>query len=130
MFNFPKKAQPRRPLGEVPRDIAPYYDVIDRHLQNHPSKSDDHYKLDMNGTMAYVRTMLEDLVKIIAPQASSYQRDVIYERLRQADTSASGHTDYHRKMAFQAAEIATNIDKHPIVTPVTATLERNTALRP
>ena len=85
----------------IPADMRPYFDLIDDALNATPRD----YSTDPEHDIpAYIRRMCERLlVRIRADRADATLKEVLV-----AECQASGHTDYHRRLARACVEIAGN----------------------
>lgn len=85
----------------VPADMRPYFDLIDEGLSAH----DKDFSPDLEFNIpTYIRHMCERLLaRIRADRPEATMNEVLV-----AERCASGHTDYHRRLARDCAKIARN----------------------
>ena len=90
-------------FGIVPQHIKPYFDLIeklleDRNLDSEWWKQDDRYNtIRLAVTIsAHLSTLIKELTG----------KNVAIERIISAEICASGHVDYSRKLALYAYELS------------------------
>lgn len=90
-------------FGTVSPRIAPYFEIVGDHLERRGQAPGDFETGPDACTPAYVLRMAEAL--LTAVNAHSRGPVTLADILR-ADTLASGHVDYQRKIALYCAELA------------------------
>lgn len=81
----------------------PYFTIIARHLEARGEHPDD-YKLDaIHRQAVYLIRMANELTSAINERATA---PVSLKTVLLKESTASGHTDYHRKLAWYCHELA------------------------
>lgn len=82
--------------------LQPYYSLIDEALSARSASSGDFETDREHGVPVFVSRMCEKLAQACVERG---QAGVTIKDVLRLDTMASGHTDYHRKLALYCREL-------------------------
>ena len=85
--------------------LQPYYGLIDEALSARSASNGDFETDSEHGVPVFVSRMCAQLAKACAERG---QAGVTIKDILSLDTMASGHTDYHRKLALYCMELERN----------------------
>jgi len=86
----------------MPLSYEPYFGIIQRALDARGSKPDDWQQDKALGVNVYIARMCDALAQACRDRGAT---DVTMLDVVRQDAMASGHTDYHRKLALYCFEL-------------------------